>query len=195
MTIGGKFFEELRELILRQEEYTERLIPHYENLLDYHDSLATMLVDVEDNEFHVLYDKDNTGGYTDGELVVSLFETNRYYKIKLLVEDRMTGYCMCDESVEGYNKEHKCTGVLCDWYAPSFEVELVTSIAHGSFDGYQYQMWEKEKKWDEYSKERKERKTKEKIGSKLNYAKQYMEQARELQKEAEELMKELEQGE
>lgn len=194
MTIGEKFFEELKELILREEEYTELLIPHYENILEYHDTLSTMLVDVEENDFTIYYNGDETGGDSDGEITLDILYTNRYYRIKLQSEDRSGNYCTCTPDMEGYNKEHNCTGVLCDSYAPSFNVELVTNIAHGSFDGYAYQMWEKEKKWDEYSKERKERKTKVKINSKLDDAQQYMERAKELYEEAKELEKELEQG-
>lgn len=194
MTIGGKFFKELREVVLRKSELTARLIPHYENLLHWQDQLATLLVDTEEYAFDILYDDDSTGGYSDGEFIVQIYPTNRYYRIKLISEDRMIGYCTCSSDLEGYNKEHKCTGVACDWYAPSFEVELITVIGNGSFEGDQRDLWEAEKKWKEANKEYKERDAKAKVKTKLDNAKQYMEMAKMLQAEAKEMLEDIQQG-
>lgn len=194
MTIGGKFFKELREVVLRKSELTARLIPHYENLLHWQDQLATLLVDTEEYAFDILYDDDSTGGYSDGEFIVKIYPTNRYYRIKLISEDRIIGYCTCSSDLEGYNREHKCTGVTCDWYAPSFEVELITVIGNGSFEGDQRDLWELEKKWKEDNKEYKEREAKAKIKTKLDNAKQYMEMVKMLQAEAKEMLEDIQQG-
>ncbi|USL89435.1 hypothetical protein vBBceHLY2_00159 [Bacillus phage vB_BceH_LY2] len=194
MTIGGKFFEELRELILRKSGLMARLVPHYENLLDWQDQLATLLVDTEEYKFSISYSEDDTNGYSDGCFSVPIHSTNRHYEIKLFSEDRMTGYCMCKPSEEGYDEEHECTGVNCDWYAPSFEVELITHIGNGSFNGNQRDMWKKEREWEGALTEFKERKARDKVKTKLEHAKQYMDTARKLQEEAKEILKEIEQG-
>ena len=154
MQFGEKFFGQLKNFILGEsDENMQLLIYHYENMIEYADALSTLLVDVEEHGIDICYNEDETGGYTDGTIQVYIHDTSRRYDIKLLQDDRMWGYCNCKPEDKGYDHLKRCCGNGCDWVAPSFEAEMVTSLGIYKYQGDQRDMWEAEKKWKEHTRQ------------------------------------------
>lgn len=178
MQFGEKFFTQLKKFILEESPDTmATLIRHYENIVEYADVLSTLLVDVEEHGIDICYDKDRTHGYTDGTIQVYIHDTSRRYDIKLLPDDRMWGYCNCKPEDEGYDTIKKCCGNGCDWIAPAFEAEIVTSIGVYKYQGDQRDMWEAEKKWDEHTKAYRIKNYEQKLRESEQYADYYARQA------------------
>ncbi|AGT13561.1 hypothetical protein TROLL_35 [Bacillus phage Troll] len=178
MQFGEKFFGKLKEFILGESpDDMATLIRHYENMVDYADVLSTLLVDVEEHGIDIDYDKDRTGGYTDGTIQVYIHDTGRRYDIKLLPDDRMWGYCGCKPEDEGYDPVNRCCGNGCDWIAPAFEAEVVTSLGVYKYQGNQRDMWEVEKKWDEHTKAHRIKCYEKKLQESEHYADYYARQA------------------
>ncbi|AHZ10348.1 hypothetical protein FP73_gp036 [Bacillus phage Hoody T] len=190
MEFGETFFTKLKEFILEDcFSNLDTLIPHYENLLDYADTVSTMLVDVEENGVYFRYERPDTP-YTDGVIVVYIHHTKRRYEIKLLKDDRPWGYCSCQQGDEGYNPDKGCCGDGCDWIAPRFEVELVTSMAYGAYKGQERDLWKDEEKWKKYTKDHRAKDIEGKINASKEYENFYKSQAEHWQRELDKLQKE-----
>lgn len=184
----GNFFTQLKNYLLeRHKDELGKFIPYYETLLQQQENLESLLKDAENHHLDFHYHGDEDGGYSEGYFTVHLYTNDPYsekgwqssvgysYIIKLLNEDRMTGYCECSPEHEGYNPIHDCTGHGCDWYAPSISITKVYGIAHFSFNGYQRDLWELEEKWIENKQEHEDKLKRQQI----EYIKQQIEELEE----------------
>lgn len=155
----GNFFEQFKQYLLEDhKDELSKFVPYYETLKQHEDKLKPILEDCEKYYLEFYYHSDEDGGYSEGHFSLNLYKNDPYsedgwkssidymYIIKLLNEDRMTGYCECSPEHQGYNPVHQCTGYGCDWYAPSINITKVYGVANFSFNGYQYKLWELEEK-------------------------------------------------
>lgn len=107
------------------------------------------------------YEEDNTEGCTNGKIQILIEKSDEekesemiydayhdhYYSIEFTCDERYWGYCQCEPNDEGYNEENKCCGNGCDWTAPSFRIEKITSVGGSSWDGSESDYWEYENKF------------------------------------------------
>lgn len=190
MGLGEVFFEKLKVFILNEcFDYLDILIPHYENLLDYADTVATMLVDAEDNGCFFRYESPENS-YTDGVISVHISDTRRRYDIRLLKDERPWGYCTCTPEDEGYNEDHGCCGDGCDWTAPRFEVSLVTDLCYGAYKGQERDLWADEEKWKKYTKDHRAKDIEAKINASKEYEQFYGKQVERWKEELEKIKNE-----
>lgn len=182
------FFEQLKQYILDEhKDGLGKFIPYYETLKQHEEKLKPILDDCEKYYFEFYYHPDEDGGYSEGYFSLSLYKKDPssdsgwqssldyMYIIKLQNQDRMTGYCECFPEHEGYNSFHDCTGMGCDWYAPSISITKVYGVVDFSFDGYQRDLWELEEKWIENKEDHNEKLRLQQI----EYIKQQMEELEE----------------
>jgi hypothetical protein len=191
----NKFFDQLKHHLIEQEgDKLSLLIPHYENLLQHEEGLKAIIDDSELYELDFNYEDCKYEGYTDGSISIyvrknvgGLIESewgnyyqkedlDYHYEIKLLNDDRYWRYCNCKPEHEA----HQCCGDGCDWVAPRFELVKISHLSHGSFDGYQRDMWKLDKKWEEELSEFKESKQKEELEYIENQIKELEERKRNL---------------
>jgi hypothetical protein len=171
------FFEQLKNyLITNQKDKLSLLIPHYENLLQHKEDIKPFLNDLQEWNFDIYYEHDQSEGYTDGSFTIQLHKDvgeliedswGEYYEqeyatfqfeIDLLHDERYWSYCTCKPDHEGYIEKYRCCGDGCDWVAPSFNLKKLESLAHKSFKGEQYEMWKLEEKWVDHMKKQNEQK-------------------------------------
>jgi len=67
-----------------------------------------------------------------------------YYELTINYQSDYCGYCMCTEEDEGYNEEHRCCGVECDWEYPTLKIKRVENVAYEEFEGLQKDLWKAE---------------------------------------------------
>lgn len=110
------------------------------------------------------YQKDN---YTNGKIdvIIEKPENQResdllidayfdyHYTIHFVYDDRPWGYCTCSPEDKGYNKEHKCCGNGCDWYAPAIYVEKVMELGQANWYGNEADYWKYEEDFYKTSEE------------------------------------------
>lgn len=93
---------------------------------------------------------------------IDIFDDNYYYYVEMIVKGKdeymkliftdreyYTGYCMCEPTDEGYDEDHKCCGVSCDWDCPRITMlvcsnttdEEIMSLKE-EFHGMQRDLWE-----------------------------------------------------
>jgi len=99
------------------------------------------------------YDEDTTGGYTNGRIRILIEKTEEEYEdycyyIEFLYDERYWGYCECNADDEGYDKEHDCCGIDCDWVAPAFIITKEINMGYSTWKGQQRDYWEYEKKFN-----------------------------------------------
>ena len=114
-----------------------------------------------------------------------------YYRIEFDYKDCWDGYCMCEPTDEGYNIEHKCCGVTCDWCCPIIRIEEVHEIQEVEFEGQQRDLW---KAIDDFIDEQgntEKQKKKNKLLSEIKWRKERVEELKELENQLKELEKEL----
>lgn len=114
-----------------------------------------------------------------------------YYRIEFDYKDCWDGYCMCEPTDEGYNVEHKCCGIVCDWCCPVIRIEEVHEIEEVEFKGQQRDLW---KAIDEFIDEQgntEKQKKKNKLLSEIKWRKERVEELRGLENQLKELEKEL----
>lgn len=186
------FFKTLKQYFLNEhQDELSKFIPYYETLVQHEKELLALIIDFQEWDVHIQHDEHDHDGYTNGTLEFllergehpSLESPNYHYEIELLRDDRYWGYCDCEPTDEGYNKEHECCGRGCDWVAPSFRLKKIVSEGYGSFNGQECDMWELEGKWENYLKVYKD----EKKRQRMEYIEEQMER---LKKEKESLMDE-----
>ena len=159
-----KFFDELKGFIISEEvNNLKKLVPYYETLLQKKDNIQVLIDDYEKYQCDIRYEKDVKGGYTNGKLIIHLFEDGNenygysighHYEIELLHDERYWGYCECDG---------ECSGEGCDWVAPEFSLTKVSTVARESFDGYERDIWELMESWSEYLQKHKEEENRVKL--------------------------------
>ena len=79
--------------------------------------------------------------------------SNIYYQLTFKDREHFIGYCMCEPTDEGYNEEHKCCGVHCDWYAPIVIIEEIniSKLTQEEYKGKERFLWEEKDKFiDKY---------------------------------------------
>lgn len=158
----GNFFEQFKTYLLNHhKEGLHEFIPYFETLLQVKNGVQELLDDAAKYYLEIRYEEDDTGGYTDGYFEFHFYtkdpsedygwqsSINHYYKMELLLDDRMWGYCDCEPSHIGYNPIYRCCGNGCDWTAPKVSIQKISSIVYHAFDGVQRDMWELESKWKE----------------------------------------------
>ncbi len=128
--------------VFTQKEITEILVVLEQRLEDFEEFLK----DIKTNEenLYIWTDKDEDDDY---ELIRIHIGFSKMYSYDIIIKEdfRMIGYCMCDETDEGYNKIHKCCGVKCDWYKPTFFIKKTEYIAHRiDFKGLEKDLWKAE---------------------------------------------------
>lgn len=99
------------------------------------------------------YDEDTTGGYTNGRIRILIEKTEEEcedycYYIEFLYDERNWGYCQCTSEDDGYDKEHGCCGIDCDWTAPAFIITKEVSMGYNTWEGQQRDYWEYEKRFN-----------------------------------------------
>lgn len=99
------------------------------------------------------YDEDTTGGYTNGRIRILIEKTEEEYEdycyyIEFLYDERNRGYCQCTSEDDGYDKEHGCCGIDCDWTAPAFIITKEVSMGYNTWEGQQRDYWEYEKRFN-----------------------------------------------
>lgn len=110
------------------------------------------------------YYKDTTGGYTNGKIRILIEKTEEEkeyqndvyedycYYIEFLYDERYWAYCQCTPEDDGYDKEHGCCGIDCDWIAPAFritkEVSVGVNMGYNTWEGQQRDYWEYEKQFN-----------------------------------------------
>lgn len=100
------------------------------------------------------YDKDNTGGYTNGRIRIliekehtddSCMEFERYgdycYYIEFEYDDRYWGYCQCTSDMTDYRDDKGCCGHGCDFVAPAFRVTKEYNLGYDSWSGDEHDLW------------------------------------------------------
>ncbi|EXG87742.1 hypothetical protein K413DRAFT_4640 [Clostridium sp. ASBs410] len=102
--------------------------------------------------FNVTYYKDETGGYSNGSVVISFYRTKGdttyadisdiTYVIDFDIDERPWGYCECTSADEDYREDKQCCGHGCDWEAPGVSIKKVTNIAYHSWEGDEHDFWE-----------------------------------------------------
>lgn len=170
------FFEYFKEyLVEEQKDELHKFIGHYETLKQNADQFKNFIEDCENHYLEIRYEEDNLDGYSEGSFEFHLYEEspykeygwqtklNYYYKMTLLFDERNWGYCECTPDMEGYNETYECCGVGCDWSAPSIQLDKIENVGYASFDGYQRDMWELEKKWSTYLKVYEDKQKQERI--------------------------------
>lgn len=114
-----------------------------------------------------------------------------YYRIEFDYKDCWDGYCMCEPTDEGYNVEHRCCGIVCDWCCPIIRIEEVHEIEEVEFKGQQRDLW---KAIDEFIDEQgstEKQKKKNKLLSEIKWRKERVEELKGLENQLKELEKEL----
>lgn len=167
------FFEELKKFIINEhqdDEYFLQYVRYYETLLQNQKVLDPLLSDMDVWKVNIHHDEDTTEGYTYGKYNIYLWDyvdkdteeedddyshnydqkhPDYHYEIELTKDDRYWGYCDCVPEMKLYNEKYNCCGNGCDWVAPSFTLSKVEQN-YGKFDGEEMDIWELEKKWEEY---------------------------------------------
>lgn len=159
-SMKGNFFENLKKLILEEKDAIE-LIPYYETLLQQEERLQSLLEDTDKYFYELVFQEDDSGGYTDGKLAICLYTkesgdkyfnshiADHRYEIKFLHDERYWGFCTCTPDMEGYNRLYRCCGDGCDWTAPLIHVSKIVDIVYMPFDGIEKDMWQLESKWED----------------------------------------------
>jgi hypothetical protein len=138
-------------------------VPYVVSVIDQQlDKCTEFLEDISKNTYCINgFDEDTTDGYTNGRIRILIEKpqneeeseymydsnTNYIYYINFLYDQRNWGYCQCTPDMEGYNEEHECCGCGCDWYAPSFSIEKVTTVGYGVWEGQERDYWDYKKKF------------------------------------------------
>jgi len=150
-----KFYDDLKEFILKQEETTKKiLIPYYETLLqlESYSEMKELL-----NNYTCLDDVEYVE--SDNCWLIGTFEIHNnalgvVYKIQLELGDMTGGYCKCSSSDEFFNVKHKCCGIECDFYVPRISITKESNIINHDFLGLERDLWALEEKWmTDYEKE------------------------------------------
>lgn len=149
------FLDRLKKVMVEESESRRfSACRYFETILQHKDELKPLLQDAENfSDVDIYYDEYDYEGYTNGNFKIRFnngfqFYAPHEYKLELLRDDRHWGYCECKPSFEGYDPIHKCCGNGCDWTAPRVSIDRIECIADFSFDGYERDMWELEKKWN-----------------------------------------------
>ena len=114
-----------------------------------------------------------------------------YYRIEFDYKDYWDGYCMCEPTDEGYNAEHKCCGIACDWCCPVIRIEEVYEIQEVEFEGQERDLWKAIDEFIDEQGDTEKQKKKNKLLSEIEWRKERVEELKELEKELKELEKEL----
>jgi hypothetical protein len=123
------------------------IMDHYVNLKQHEKEIKDILNDCELYEFGFTYEKDDSGGYTDGIIEVYFKQTEYHYQIRLLNDERFWGYCECKSDMSDYIPEIKCCGKDCDWLASSIYIVKINNIASFSYEGLARDMWQSKKEF------------------------------------------------
>jgi len=162
-----KFYNDLKEFILNQDEETKKtLIPYYETLfqLESFPEMKELL-----NDYTCL---DNVE-YLESEnhWLIGTFEIHNctsgvVYKIQLEMGDMTGSYCNCKPSEKYFNIEHDCCGMGCDFYSPRISITKETNVISHDFQGYERDLWALQEKWlTEYEKDLLQKKQLEKVSN------------------------------
>ena len=76
-------------------------------------------------DFIIDYQEDTTGGYTDGFFRFMLYLDGDLMSISTAIltsEIVLVNYCSCTPEDKGYNQQHECCGVKCDWTKPMAKI-------------------------------------------------------------------------
>lgn len=182
----------IKNLIEELNDYNQRSrIPYDQSSLDVYyivsvvdqqiENCKEFMEDITNHNYRFNgYTEDITQGYTNGsiEILIEKLEEekeseymvdayyNYSYKIEFTYDERNWGYCQCSHEDKGYDKEHGCCGMGCDWDAPSFRLTKEINLNCESWVGQEKDYWEYEKQFkanqenknievEKYEKERK----------------------------------------
>lgn len=139
-----KFLETIKEVLTKaNEEYGAEIdVMGYVETLRQNkdkDQIKSMVNNFKDFDYgDISYSIDETGGYTNGELILLGNET---YIITLLYESELKGYCRCKPTDKDYNEKHECCGNHCDWDFPVIKIKELEGTEKYKFKGTQRDLW------------------------------------------------------
>lgn len=148
----SRFLTDLKNILIDANSmYGINSCGYYNALIQNVKVLNEIINTYEEYDMYITWHPDDTGGYTDGLILVScrdLIRGNFQYKIKLSLEQSWDGYCECTPDTPGYNPKYDCSG-HCDWQVPTFTIEKLSSIGNGKFIGSVKDMWKLDAQWKE----------------------------------------------
>lgn len=146
-----KFYKDLKEMILNQDELTKKtLIPYYETLfqLSNYQEMKELLDTYQEKEYTIDYnDADENDYYSNGWLEIYGHNESISFTIELDIGDIQGGYCQCNPSDEGYNVNKDCCGVNCDVHLPKVSILKEVKMINYEFQGHECDLWALEEKW------------------------------------------------
>jgi hypothetical protein len=159
LDVKNRFLNEVVNCLKEENEQRERhlkipfLIAPLANAVDKKEFKCFLndLVNYED--YVIYYEKDTTGGYTNGSILIYLRKCadiespNFNYKIEFGLEERNWGYCECSEDDKDYRADKGCCGHGCDWTAPTIVLYKVETIFDYQYMGYEHDYWDFEDKF------------------------------------------------
>ena len=165
-----KFYDDLKDFILKQDEDTKvTLIPYYETLyqLENYPEMKEFLSTYEEGNYTIDYNEpDDHDCYSNGWLEVYEIKSQISYNIELDIGANKGSYCSCKPKDEGYKSDKGCCGVLCDAHLPEVSIVKEVKMIKHEFQGYECDLWALEEKWfTEHEKDLLHKKKLEKVSS------------------------------
>lgn len=165
-----KFYNDLKEFILNQDQVTKGLlIPYYETLLqlESYSEMKELLNHYDQKEYQIDYnDADTDDSYSNGWLEIYEMYNPISYTIELDVGNIQGHYCQCSPDDEDYISDKGCCGLLCDVSLPKVSIVKEVKMLNHEFQGYERDLWALEEKWmTEYEKELLHKKNVEKVSN------------------------------
>ncbi|WP_342532658.1 hypothetical protein MHB40_14490 [Lysinibacillus sp. FSL K6-0057] len=146
-----KFYKDLKELILNQDESTKKtLIPYYETLfqLSSYQEMKELLDTYQGKGYMIDFnDADDNDCYSNGWLEIYSHDDSISFTIELDIGEMKGHYCQCNPNDEGYNSNKGCCGILCDAHLPKVSIIKEVKVINYEFQGYECDLWELEEKW------------------------------------------------
>ncbi|MEC4565443.1 DUF5320 domain-containing protein [Paenibacillus sp. CMAA1739] len=159
MSVKKVFIEKLAKVLNEEQDDLDKPLDicYMVSVVDQHlDRYSEFIEEISNNNYLINgYDKDNTGGYTNGRIRILIEKPEEEtkcdycYFIEFGFDERYWGYCQCKPDDEGYSVKHECCGNDCDWVAPSFHIEKCIYIGGDSWDGCENDYWKYEQKYYE----------------------------------------------
>jgi hypothetical protein len=148
-----KFLKEVTKLLITENEYdiVNLDIPYITSVLHQNlnnEKYSDFINDIMTNNYDLYYAEDETQGWTNGVLTVSISDKNDEdkelctYTIEFKMEQRHWGYCECTPEDKDYRGDKDCCGHGCDWTAPAFEIKKIIFIGKDSWHGDQHDYWD-----------------------------------------------------
>lgn len=162
--------ELIKDIVKSLDQYNEYKSNNGEDIFDYTGHLAVLEQKLDNKKYKVFLDDLK---YADDFFIVDVDDCGdsyypkitiffpsydgHTYEIKFGYDRHSWGYCQCQPTDEGYNVKHGCCGTNCDWYAPLFVINKISSVGQSVFEGLERDLWDFAEKHDKDNKDKKRR--------------------------------------